>query len=615
MLSLGIFLNILLLIITLLSQESGPRLYYNFLYFGALSIIFLVGIAFVSNYISRRSVSEKNKLAFIVITTLYLIFFIAMMMVYLKRGQVIRIQSILFAFKVKTLTKIMLRIAVYSVAGIALMIAANKIFIINHIKTTEIYYSKIFFYGALFLLLGLTMFIGPSIGFKDPLIQSYNNGRPLLIEAKNTESDILFDYESKLNRPNVIFVLLESISAEKLGTYGYSRETTPNLDRLANMSTVFENAYTTATHSDYAQPAYLSSNYLLINSYRNLFSEKHDGLFPWGIFKNESYKTAYISSQDDSWAGMGNYYNYDSIDYYSYSLTDENYDYGSGLSKKDLDDKTIDKVLDWINQSTRSCRVVPLTNFSNTTYTVECSQNSETPFFLYTNLQATHKPWIFPDDKAYFSLDNESESDIIRNTNLYDDSLRYVDSQFGRLLDYLEVNGAINNTIIIVTSDHGDDIYGRHGSFGHGYGLYREETNVPLIFFFPDKIPSRISDLVSHIDVLPTVLEALDLRPENEFRGDLFNKNERIFFYIQNHKYMIGMIKDNMKIILDLNREITEVYDLEEDPLEANNLYRSYRYTEYILELLTWHHCQLNYFSVNEKDPDLVRYCEPFRNS
>ena len=73
------------------------------------------------------------------------------------------------------------------------------------------------------------------------------------------------------------------------------------------------------------------------------------------------------------------------------------------------------------------------------------------------------------------------------------------------------------------------------------------------------------------------------------------------------------MIKDNLKVIIDLNRELVEVYNLKEDPLELKDLYRDYRYNEQTIELLTWHYCQLNYFSADEKEEDLEKYCESFR--
>jgi arylsulfatase A-like enzyme len=180
------------------------------------------------------------------------------------------------------------------------------------------------------------------------------------------------------------------------------------------------------------------------------------------------------------------------------------------------------------------------------------------------------------------------------------------------LITYLEINNLSENTVIIISADHGDDIYGRHGVTGHGLSLYNEEIKIPLVFYFPDKDPENISTPVSHIDVLPTVLDMLDLPQSDGFRGSPFTIQNRLFFYAQNHKYLIGMVRDNIKIIVDMNRMLTEVYDLEEDPLELEPLDKEQLHNEYIIELLNWHYCQLNYFSADERPEELGKTCMNF---
>ena len=72
------------------------------------------------------------------------------------------------------------------------------------------------------------------------------------------------------------------------------------------------------------------------------------------------------------------------------------------------------------------------------------------------------------------------------------------------------------------------------------------------------------------------------------------------------------MVRDNIKIIVDMNRMLTEVYDLEADPLELEPLDREQLHNEYIIELLNWHYCQLNYFSAEEKEEKLETLCNSF---
>jgi arylsulfatase A-like enzyme len=610
---LAAILTIFLAINTFLSPIINDRLIYNFFYFGCSNFIILMGLSFLVNFSSPKIPRRWRTILFFFISSAYALFFIAMSVSYLSTGQVIRIQTLMFVYKIFQKHILILVGAGILFGTILVSWILNRTFRVRNIKTSELKWSKIFFYGAIFILLFILLFIKGSAGIKDPVVSSYDKGRPVLFESERRASESLFSYKTPIENPNVIFILLESVTSEKLGAYGYSRNTTPNIDNLAEKSTIFMNTYTTATHSDYAQPTYLSSNYVLINNYRNQFLEPHEGHFPWDILKKEGYKTAYISSQDDHWADMGNYYNYENLDLYRYSLSDLDYGYGGGLAKKDFDEDTMDDVLKWINEITTKCKPILKQNTTNNSYEVSCSTSKEIPFFTYINLQGTHEPYIFPDSFTHFSSSTKNKNEIEIKTDIYDDSLRHVDYQVGRLLGYLETSGLSNNTIIIISADHGDDLYGRHGISGHGQSIYNEELKTPLIFFYPEKESEIITSPVSHIDVLPTVINSLNIPLPSTFRGDLFQEEDRIFFYTQNHKYLIGMIKDNLKVIIDLNRELVEVYNLKEDPLELKDLYRDYRYNEQTIELLTWHYCQLNYFSADEKEEDLEKYCESFR--
>jgi len=196
--------------------------------------------------------------------------------------------------------------------------------------------------------------------------------------------------------------------------------------------------------------------------------------------------------------------------------------------------------------------------------------------------------------------------------NRYDNSLKYVDNQIGRLLEELKKQSILNNTVIIISADHGHDFEKRHNIEGHGLSLYNEELKIPLIFFFPDIKPQKIENPVSHIDVLPTVVDMLGKNIPEELIGKPMENNNRIFFYTQNHKYMIGMLHNNTKIIIDLNKKTIEVYDILKDPEEENNIANKNNYDKEIIELLLWNDCQKEYFSKNLKNKELEKYCKNF---
>jgi arylsulfatase A-like enzyme len=366
---------------------------------------------------------------------------------------------------------------------------------------------------------------------------------------------------------NVVFIVLESISAKRLGTYGYERNVSPNINKFSEKSIVFDNAYTTATHSDYAQPALLSSRYMLTNDLRNLFNQDSPRKFVWDIFKENGYTTGYYSSQDDNWQHMNWYLNYSNLDNFSYSRTDGIIDYGYGYMQKDMDHKTANLALSWLNST----------------------KDQGKPFFIYINLQSTHKPYTYTEEYSLY------KPDTIANNN-YDNAMTYVDAQVGRIIAFIAENNLSNNTIIAITADHGEDLENEHNIDGHGNSIYNDELLVPAMVFVPGAKPTRVQEKVSQIDFVPTLIDLLGYRIPPEFQGEVMKKDRPIFMVSQSNKYLIGMISGDIKVIADMNRKLVEVYNITADPNELHSL-NSDDYQEDILRLLFWQYCQKNYYS------------------
>ena len=401
------------------------------------------------------------------------------------------------------------------------------------------------------------------------------------------QSEKVLDISTNLEKPNFVFILMESVPAEHLSLYGYERNVSPNIDAFAEKSIVFNKSYSTASHSDYSQTAFLSAKYTLTNSYRNFFDQDYPKVFMWDVLKKQNYSTAYISSQDDEWANMINYYNKENLDLYDYSLSDREYDYGSGNARKDYDEETIERVIDWIN-------------------------NTNNPFFVYTNLQATHHPYVYPENNSIFTPDNPSSStnyfsiaggDYEKELNRYDNSIAYVDKQLGKLFDYLEESNLLENTIVVISADHGEILERRHGYLRHGFGVYEEEVRNPLIFYIPGQEHQIINNRVQSIDVIPTIVDITGFEQLEDFQGYPMVKKQNIYLVAQNQNFKLGIIKDNIKFMLDAFNNI-EVYNLTEDPLEQNNLVKTPKdeitYFEHGYLLNKWYKCQINFYE-NEK--------------
>lgn len=583
---LSIFLSLTTFVFSILSPEFGLRLVYNLINFFLINIIFLISVGILAEYFSKK---EKDKYFFF-ITTLYFMGYILSSISFLNTKKIIGLQTVLFLIKINSFYMNL----IYVSSGIILLALISK----GLEKTIELKESKkskektaqkaIIF--SLILILSFNYFIYSQSNIEDQIVKSYKNGRTILIDVKEMQTEEIMNVTNNFENFNVVFILLESVSTERISYYGYQRNVTPNIDWFAQKGITFTNAYATATHSDYAQPAYLSSNHILENNYRNMFSKQKNQNAAWQIFNREGYKTYYFSSQDDSWAGMQNYFNYTSLDEYWFSLTDNSADYESVLmGKKDYDETTTNKAIKTLNES-----------------------ESNKPFFLYLNFQATHEPLSYPEEYVFFNNATDKNEDKI---NKYDNALRYVDIQVGKLKEYLEETGELNKTIIVISSDHGHDLYSKHGTYGHGLSIYDDEIKVPLIFYLPKEKPQVINNRVGTINVLPTVLKIMDIKEPEGFRGSPIKGNQRIFFYTQTHRYLVGMIEEDIKVIIDLNKNLIEVYNLKNDPEEKNNLYEIENHDSEILTLLMWHNCQLNYFSKEEKQEELEKYCKVFERS
>lgn len=594
---LSLALSLITFIVSVIDPNLNLRLILNSVYFLLINISILGGLCILLN---NFSIFRKSffKTIFIFLTCIYAFFYVSSSISFISTSQVMSYQSILFYLKINT--KFILVLTIFG----SLLLISLMAFIVNtfiEFKQTETSkktsVQKIWVLSVIMLFVYLAL-IFPYIDVENSIVRNYQKGNKIIFKPDINKGELLINMNQTSENPNVIFILLESVTAEHVSSYGYPRNVTPTIDSLAKKGIFFKNAYALATHSDYAQPGYLSSNYILENNYRNLFLEQKNQNAVWQIFKEKGYDTYYFSSQNDEWAGMKNYFNYSSLDVYWYSLTDLKTDYGKGLGKKDYDGNTVSLALEQLNKSL---------------------ENSTNPFFLYLNLQATHNPLEYPEEFKFYTLEENSQIssgsiEITPYVNKYDDALRYVDFQISRVLNYLENRNISNNTVIILSSDHGHDVYKLHGSKGHGLSIYDDEIRIPLIMFFPNQDNITINSRVSHVDVLPSVLSFLGFDKKQGFRGSEFRENRPIFFFTQSHMYLIGMIQNNLKVIIDMNKNLVEIYDLKKDPYELNNLIYTNYYDKEILTLLMWHNCQLNYFSSDEKDIRLEEYCNVFYN-
>ncbi len=234
-------------------------------------------------------------------------------------------------------------------------------------------------------------------------------------------------------------------------------------------------------------------------------------------------------------------------------------------------------------------------------------------FFVWGHYYDPHDPYFeVPTHPAQNQSSQERYKAIVRS----------VDQELGRLFKALEKRDLLKNTMIILTADHGDEFYDHNHRF-HGKTLYDEMVKVPLLIYSPNYEPQKVDQVISHLDVAPTVLGHLGLAAEKRFMG--FNHDQALraklplskdeaFFEVlpdQNYaKHMVGLRLGDEKLIYSLHQGAIEHYDLLTDPLERLNLFsdqRTYKNKEIYTKLMRYTEAQLYILSQGKAGVNLVK--------
>ena len=343
---------------------------------------------------------------------------------------------------------------------------------------------------------------------------------------------------------------LDTTRRDRLGFYGYSRSTSPNLDALAERSVVFDRAvaassWTLPSHASIFTGMFPSSHGADYDPEGPLrLTEAIEGPEEWA-----EYRAAGLSPTATTLALL---------------LSEQGYQTGAvvggpwmkrifGLDRgfETYDEEGIGDV------NGRLASEV-------TTAGLEFLETTESPFFLFLNYFDPHGPYEAP---APFGGSFGQEP-----SDRYDEEILYMDHHIGRLLGEMK-KGLFEDNLILVTADHGE-LLGEHGEMGHGASLFEEEIRVPFLVKYPgDEVePGRSGEPVHHVDVLPLVLERLGLSPSGRSRHPLLAEVNPLEFmspdgswralYLGRHKLLWNSLGNHA------------LYDLEEDPGERNDLSR-----------------------------------------
>jgi arylsulfatase A-like enzyme len=202
------------------------------------------------------------------------------------------------------------------------------------------------------------------------------------------------------------------------------------------------------------------------------------------------------------------------------------------------------------------------------------------PFFLMAWSQQTHHPYEPTPGVPLISFVPGTVTDAY-DLNRYLNVLHETDRHIARLFETIRRAGLEQDTLIVVTGDHGQAFGNPHDSYMQGRTVYEEDVNVPLLFWYPRlyKSAARSATIGSHVDLAPTIADIAGFPAAPDWQGrSLFApmRVPRAYFYVAEDHFTLGVREENWKYLFDLREGAEELYDLATDPTEQHNVSASY---------------------------------------
>ena len=325
----------------------------------------------------------------------------------------------------------------------------------------------------------------------------------------------------------VLVLIWDTARAANMSLYGYARPTTPNVERFAAGGTVFDRAFATASWSLPSHASIFTGRYPheLSTGYRKPLDGVHDTIGE--AMAEAGYATGGFTAN------------------LFYGSPD--YGIGRGFATYDarppMDPSVIalgwynaQKVYEWglLRGGSHERLQRRRASHVNAAFFRWVERRGDRPFFAVLNHFDAHQPYAPPppfntafstaEQRYWFDEDHHAfaASDLRDFQDTYDSAIHYLDDQFQRLLDGLAQRGLLDNTIVILTSDHGEE-FGEHGAalVGHMKSLYSGVLHVPLVVVAPGRVAAgvRRQDVVSIRDIPATVLDLAGVPNTKSFPG------------------------------------------------------------------------------------------------
>ncbi|MCB9899625.1 MAG: sulfatase [Planctomycetes bacterium] len=387
--------------------------------------------------------------------------------------------------------------------------------------------------------------------------------------------------------PNLVLVSIDTLRSDRLGCYGYARPTSPRIDAFSRTATLFTDTW---ANGPFTLPSHVS---MLSGQFPSVHGVQRTGdridpvrthtlaqiLRAHGWATGAFTAGGYLDSEFGFGSGFQRYSTLDPVANLGSERILSMLDKYNGIDEEMLAESDVNAVVAWIQRNARQSFFLFLH-----TYAVH---QFDPPAWALAALGDADVPLRVPDDDVGAALATWELPEprmLARLDELYDASVRQADDFVGRVLDALDALDLSDDTVVVVTADHGKEL-GEHGLVAHGHSLYEELLQVPLLVRVPGRPPARVDDPAMLVDVLPTVLAALGLpRPDGIQGRDLFDaaaKGPRpLLSEVDDVARKVALREGRFKTIWgpDLpglpipNPHLEETFDLEADPHEQHAL-------------------------------------------
>jgi arylsulfatase A-like enzyme len=373
--------------------------------------------------------------------------------------------------------------------------------------------------------------------------------------------------------PNVLLVVIDTLRREHVSGYGYERETTPTLDRLLSEGVRFDHAI---AHSSWSAPSHCSIT-------TGTLPAKHR-VFTWGDslaevavplavpLREKGYRTGLFSAHRALSKGV------------------EGIDAGMDevvVKNRQKDDEVLESAAKWICKGSGRFLAQVILMTPHAPY-IHYPEEMDSQYFA-DQPEGGDRTFPFAEEKWVgkggipVSVRIDDHNTVGYYVNRYDRGLRHLDALFDQFLEQLRSAGKLENTLLLVTSDHGES-FGEHDYFAHEYQLYDTLIRVPLLLWYPGVVPAASvrQEQVQLIDLVPTVLAFTGIEHSAhhdgiEWRTALLSGaplQERTavasYRFRGERRFMVRT--QRYKLIHDSVQNTEEVYDLQSDPGETRNL-------------------------------------------